>query len=478
MFPVAVKLLMTRVPRVLTLLWFVVGWNAAGQEQKARPEIPPAVRPVVDLARSAPPEFFADIIVRLVETGRIPARELQVDLLTEAFGAAAQVQQPFRWIGIPNAPADNRPYYLARAGELKLDALSLESRVLKAMLTVDPAKARELFQSVPHPLLDPRPCEDPLIADVSAYYEVAGALAQSSFSADEKEKGQHLQFLLTALAGARSPGEMAAFARSLGSVAWSPPQLEMLLASLGAKLQSLGSDYRPFAVSVSALRQELEGLSRQAQALGVSTDALAQGVRAYLVTQLTAPRCAEDLGDTTGAVAWFNGDFRGALSPISGEETKPSKRNGTVKVDPYYDSAEAKQLAAEFTRLRATATAGLAKTDMRSSPEWRRLLTDLLRDASAWQPSGSVIDAFHQKANVMLGIYQRAPPGDDRDRILSMYLTFLESASAEQQNPAEWLWQVRLLVMSAGPDAPKLAHAFEASSDMGLNLYPAMTPGP
>ena len=90
---------------------------------------------------------------------------------------------------------------------------------------------------------------------------------------------------------------MAAFARSLSSAAWSPPQLEMLLASLGAKLQSLEADYRPFALSLGALQQELEGLSRQAHALGVSTDPLVQGVRAYLVTQLTAPRCAEDLGD-------------------------------------------------------------------------------------------------------------------------------------------------------------------------------------
>src|ERR1019366_3679288 len=113
-------------------------------------------------------------------------------------------------------------------------------------------------------------CEDPLIADVSAYYEIAGELAQSAFTGDEKEKGQHAQFLLVALSGAHSPNEMAAFALSLGSVVWTPPQFELLLASLGAKLQSLAPDYRPFALSLGALQHELEGLSRQAQAVGVS----------------------------------------------------------------------------------------------------------------------------------------------------------------------------------------------------------------
>ena len=83
-----------------------------------------AVRPVVELARSAPFEFFADVIVQLVETGRIPARELQLDLLTEAFSAATRAQQPFRWIAIPGAPADNRPFYLARASSNSTRCLS------------------------------------------------------------------------------------------------------------------------------------------------------------------------------------------------------------------------------------------------------------------------------------------------------------------------------------------------------------------
>jgi hypothetical protein len=53
-----------------------------------------------------------------------------------------------------------------------------------------------------------------------------------------------------------------------------------------------------------------------------------------------------------------------------------------------------------------------------------------------------------------------------------MYLTFLQTASAEHQNPAEWLWQVKLLATSAGPDEAKLAQAFQASGDVGLMLYP------
>ena len=106
--------------------------------------------------------------------------------------------------------------------------------------------------------------------------------------------------------------------------------------------------------------------------------------------------------------------------------------------------------------------AGLRGTDARSGRAAPLVGRPSSRRVSR-QPAGSDIDAFHQKANVLLGLYQQTPPGEDRDRILSMYLAFLQSVSAEHQNPAEWLWQVKLLAISAGPDAPKMAQEFQAS---------------
>src|SRR5258706_4601640 len=176
----------------------------AGDEKKPRPDLPPAVRPMVEVARAAAPEFFADTIVKLVETGKIPPRELQAELLEEAFNAASRAQEPVRLIAIPVTPPDTRAIYRGKAGELRMDALSLQARILHAMLTIDRPKTRELFERVARPSLEPRACEDLLVADVPAYYEIAGELPQSCFTANEKEKEVHVQFLATVLAGARS----------------------------------------------------------------------------------------------------------------------------------------------------------------------------------------------------------------------------------------------------------------------------------
>src|SRR5262249_49812734 len=121
--------------------------------------------PIVELARTAPPEFFADAIVQLVRGGKVPSRDLQIELLEQAFAAAAKATEPIHLIAIPATPPYTRAIYRSRAADLNLDRLSLQGRILRELLTLDRKKARELFASVTRPILDPRPCEDPLIGD-------------------------------------------------------------------------------------------------------------------------------------------------------------------------------------------------------------------------------------------------------------------------------------------------------------------------
>src|SRR5215471_18818900 len=123
------------------------------------------------LARTAPPEIFADSIVKLVESGKITGVDAQKTLLESAFAAAGQAREPIRLIPLPGLGPDNR------ASDLQLDVLSLQTRVLRALLTVDRALAREKFSSITRPHLDVQVCEDPLIPDASSYYAAAGAIA-------------------------------------------------------------------------------------------------------------------------------------------------------------------------------------------------------------------------------------------------------------------------------------------------------------
>lgn len=406
------------------------------------------VPPIVEAARAAPPEFFADSVIRLIRGGKIPQRELQIALLDEAFSVLRGAKEPIRLIGVPGIPPDTREIYRSKAAELRFDALSIESRIIREMVTLDRARARSLFDGIARPKLEPRGCGDPFIADASPYYEAAAAIGQSAFSDREKNSELHVQFLSAVLAGAQSPNELAGYAKSLQSVTLSASEWRLLVAGLIAKLESMPPDYRSFATSIDALQNEIGFLANFGGA-----DELKRAFRKYLVNQMRAARCAPDLALGLDQIAWLE-------PPLTEDESKPANRKESYSIAlSYFQSDMSSQIGDKLTMLR-------------SAQDGRRnLLLDILRDFAAWRPEGSTIDVFHQKATVLRALMEMTPRGEDRDRLCKQVVTFLESSAAEREAPAEWLWEARALFDVAGADAAKLAAAFRASSSVSLSLY-------
>src|SRR5262249_45643093 len=150
-------------------------------------------------------------VVRLIQAGKIPNREQQIELLEDAFASAATAKEPMRLIAVPGTPPDTRELYRSKAGDYGFDAMSLQGRITAAMARIDAAKARELFDRIARPKLEMRPCADALVADVSSYYDAAAVIVQSSFSAREKESELRVEFLNALLAESQSPNEIAPF---------------------------------------------------------------------------------------------------------------------------------------------------------------------------------------------------------------------------------------------------------------------------
>ncbi len=223
---------------------------------------------ILDLARKAPPEIFADAVVKLVERGEIPPAILLqtggVSYSKKRFEAAKRAREPVRLTALPGVRSDTRAALRDSAGALGLDALSLQSRVIKLMAATDPTRARELFQSVEHPALEARPCADPMIADVSAYYEMAAQTASSD--------------LMLTLVQARSPGELANFAKVLAAFQELPPEnLRVLVGALALKMGLVAPDYRSFTMTADELRAALERLAERARGGNARTGAAGGG---------------------------------------------------------------------------------------------------------------------------------------------------------------------------------------------------------
>jgi hypothetical protein len=386
---------------------------------EAKPKLPPETQRIIDLARPAAPEIFADTVIRLIEAGRISRPEWQIDLLEQAFAAASSATEPVRLIALPATPPDTRELYRARAGDLGLDALALQSRVLTELVTVDRARARELFGTIHRPALDPRPCEDPLVADASAYYEIAALIAQSYFTREEKRARAHVQFLAALLDGLRSPNELASFLKSLHSVSLDAGEWDALAEAFAAKLGAVHPDYRPFALSFESLQSEVQALAQ----ISHSPD-LAPAFRRFTVTQLTARRCSPDLSVSPEM-------------PLEPKEITPSARDASLKTsDPYFADQAAFSAA--------------------------------MRDYAAFQPSGDDTDVLHQRGTVLGALLQSLRSGDDRDHALQLAAEMLARSGAQEKNPAEWMWEVRHLTELAGGDSVKLLADFRATGNAAL----------
>ena len=415
---------------------------------------------LIALARKAPPEIFADAVIKLVERGEIPAGDLSSRgrgaLLEEALEAAKHAREPVRLTALPGVRLDTRAALRDSAGALGLDALSLESRVLKLVAATDAARARELFQSLDHPALEARPCEDPMIADISAYYETAGILA-----------GGQALLLMLAVGPANSPGELASFAKVLAANRALPPEdFRLLAGALALKMEMVAPDYRSFTMTADELRSALEGLGARVREDGIPTSQLAEGARKLAIAQMSSPRCNEEFGDAERFVEWFNAKFRGALPAIAEEELQPPKALGWFKAESYFVSGDAKQVSDDFAGLRNAS---------RMAPG---TLADFLREFSEWKPAGTNIDAFHQKMTVLHGLFQLIPPGEDRDALIARAVEFLKAGGIEREYPAEWLLQVRSFAGAATGDRAKLLAAFRAAGDAGLAVFAALDAAP
>ena len=159
--------------------------------------------------------------------------------------------------GVAGSLVDTRSGYLSRAYDLKLDSLSLQSRAIRDMLPMDAAKARELFQEVSRPALARLTCDDPLVYDVSDFYQALGAIVEGAFTAEERKKEEHLNFLLDYVGQVSSPFQLAPLARVIKSASVSAQQRDILWNKFNGLLESMQPDDRSFTTALEDIRREM-----------------------------------------------------------------------------------------------------------------------------------------------------------------------------------------------------------------------------
>ena len=441
----------------------ITAWAAqdAAPAKEARPKLPPEVQAIVGLAFATPPEIAADALIRIAASNKIAERETRLQLIEQAFGLAASARDRLRLRHISGGAMDSREGMTDRAARLQMDALSLRTRAVRAVLQLDKAKAREMFGRLEAPEPQARSCEDSLVADVSDFYSLVAEITNQTFSAGERRLEQHVGFVRPFVLGVTSPVQAAPAARLVRTLSLTPSQRDLLLASYVTALQSIPADGRSFAATVNAADEEVRQLSETCRRDGLATDALKAAFDKYIEMQREAPRCASgngavDLGD------------------------EPSQ---ATKTHPYWTSGEAQGLLAGGMKLRwgpSGVPERVLTLEDRKTNEWQAQLAETLNAVESWKPGPAETEAdyFHQRCLLYETLVELTPPGVKRDNVIASFLGFLTNSSIQSESPAEWathgLEILTRLRQSSDSDADRLFEAFLRSRSPALVLLARM----
>jgi hypothetical protein len=403
------------------------------------PKLPEPFRSIAGLATAAPPELAADALLRMVESGKLADRNARLALVEQAFQLASAAKFAVRMEGIPGTITDTASGSLSQAYALRLDALSLQSRAVRDILSLDPSKAREMFGRIVQPALVPLTCDDAMVYEPSEFYDTLAAVVNGSFTPAEKAKEEHVNLLLESLARVTSPSQVVPLARALQRSNVTAAQAQVLWVRFNGLLENMQPDDRSLAASLPALstlnmpgiEESLEKYRRKSQ--GCETD--------------TAPSPA---------------------ASASAAEQPPPKP-ATPKINPYWQSANARQLLEAGKKLRFASDTEPFSDDDRATTEWQQRLADYLNLIAQWSQDQEESEAvyYHEKCLVYTGLLDLVSAGPQQDKILADYVDFIGKSGLYGQNPAEWFAEAHTLLDRSETNSALHAKVLEAYRNSG-----------
>ena len=440
-------------------------------------ERPKEIRALVDAAPVAPPELAADILIRIVESGRVTDPAWKLELLDQAFHMAGAAKYP---VALSAAVAralntDSDPGVRSGALHAKLDALSLRCRAVSGTLALDRKKAVALFREIPILQFPAHTCADSMRELPDIVFETLGQVFAQAFTPQERAKGKHVDFAEEYLGGLTSPTQLEPAIRMIAAQKLTSDELARLTGVLVASIQQLNSDDRTFtAVTNPGLIDEVLTFADRCRQSGYSPQSLVASFRAYLVRHFQSARCAESPKAYSGGrlAETFNQMLvplagEGAVAPITPDEMKPVSVGEAAKVYEFWSKPAARKVMADYKLLRfgtdeqqalnsAKGTrpdhmAQFLTVEQRSTPEWQAAAQEFLSRLEEWKQDNDepAESYFHEVCFMYAGLLDIAPSGSLREHVLHSYIDFLKNSEVERGSPPEWYLEVSRLMNGA-----------------------------
>lgn len=440
-------------------------------------------------ARTQTPEIAADALITIAESGRVSKAELKRRILEEAFGLASQAQYSvrIRYAGY----MDTAVFFRYNPLELKLDRLSLQFRVIRALLKFDKARARELFLREMPPDFDlpPLGCENTIrYYDVADYYETASAVFNETFTAKERGSPAFFYVILPFVERIASPAQVNPVAKMLAGLKLSQSQLSLVSATYTQALMKVRNDDPTFRQAILNTRGIREFIKTFGETKTGNRQQLIDAVREYALKQLNGVRCSDGIKKNLtnpliskyvlpGYIKDLNDEIL-KEKPIGAEEIDPENIVRATRPPYYWDSKKSNDRQDSAKRLKFRVGGNEFSEEEKQKPEWQAELDKYLLDLGMWdeQEEDTKEDFVNKKSVMFLNLLNGiVPKGSGRDAVFKDYILFLSRNELRGESRLQWFWLVRDLIRiverAEGEERAKMINIIEGFNNPTLKLY-------
>lgn len=412
------------------------------------------VEELINSAESLPFEFRADIQLTAIESGNMSNGKAIEKTLERLFDSAGSAQVQYK-----QKPVDPTANTLAReaigAQTLNLDSLSIRTRIIKAMLSMDRIKAQRELEEM-HFQIPAAGCKSPLIPDVSEYYAQLPSLAGRVFPSDEKGRGAQSVWIRDNIENMSSAVQLAPMAKLLAQMEFDVGRFGGLLAAYMNVLQRLQATDREMAAieNEHTLSNAMHLLVTRTLKETSSAAPLLSAYRTFLLRSAAEAPCADVTANWNSVVQAFD-QLRRDYDPDGSVGTidlsglvRPSGKGDHAEVEYLPDSSAFGGLLSKVYALKQRETSSDGSNKQPDTQGWETDLAAFLKQIDAYDPSKAGCEdcAYYDKAKLLLLFFDLAPTGNYKDKILDRLVSVLAHDPMQFHAPLDWAFQVKLLL--------------------------------
>lgn len=457
---------------------------------------PIEVQNLVTEAYYVPPEFAADVLMRLAKSKKVVDKQWKKELVEAAFRFASEAKQSVRRknANLGGYSTDTDVSYLSYAFGQNLDRLSLQNRAVRMMLELETQRAREMFNEIPAKIsISPLSCDDALVYDVSDFYETLRLVTEKTFNSKQIKQGERIHFVVPYIEAISSHAQIVPALKLIVSLKPSLSESLIWIAAFTQVLKKIDGDDRSFSYELvrGGMLREIYQLSEILEEQEISAETLLKAYRTYLQKNLNYKRCADsainDEGSLSSVLSAANSYFFKNIA-LTTDDVKPDEISGRAKIYEYWQSSEAKRLQILIRELRfGSKKQSLSEEDVddarllteaeKQTSEWREQLNQFLIELENWneEDERSTVDYFHQKQVLYIGLVEIVPDSPTRKLVLRSWIKSLNDGNIEKQNQIEWRWYagylLKLIAKQSNEEQGKIFEMLTSSKSSSLVLY-------